>query len=183
MVTKQESLWLSEPVEPEEFSRRVSQALGESLTDVRVQHGQVCANVGRDSIVKVVDTLRTAPDLSCEYFTFLSAIDWQEEGFEVIVTLFSLRFSNTVVLKIRLPAGDARMPTLSGVFGGANWHERECAEMFGITFEGHPNPKKLYLSEDFEGHPLLKSFKLASRTYKAWPGAKDPEEAAGGGRG
>jgi NADH:ubiquinone oxidoreductase subunit C len=52
--------------------------------------------------------------------------------------------------------------------------------MFGVTFEGHPNPKNLYLPDDFEGHPLLKSFKLASRTYKSWPGAKDPSEAEGG---
>ena len=87
----------------------------------------------------------------------------------------------TVVIHVRLPAERPSMASLTAVFGGANWHERECAEMFGITFDGHPNLVKLYLPEDFEGYPLRRSFKLASRTYKAWPGAKDEEEAAAGG--
>jgi NADH:ubiquinone oxidoreductase subunit C len=55
--------------------------------------------------------------------------------------------------------------------------------MFGIHFTDHPNLTTLYLSEDFEGHPMLKSFKLPARSFvKDWPGAKDPDEAAAGGR-
>jgi NADH:ubiquinone oxidoreductase subunit C len=54
--------------------------------------------------------------------------------------------------------------------------------MFGVEFEGNSNLSNLYLPEDFEGHPLLRSFKLPSRFVKAWPGAKDPEEASAGGR-
>lgn len=178
-----ESLWSSERVEPEEFSRRLSEKLGDRAGRVEVRFGHVWAEIGPEDLVGVVRTLRTDPALSCEHFTFLSAVDWQEEGFEVVVTLFSFRYAATVILRVRLPAENPHIPTITGVYGGANWHERECAEMFGITFDGHPNLVKLYLPEDFEGHPLLKSFKLASRTYKPWPGAKDPGEAAGGGRG
>ena len=111
----------------------------------------------------------------------LSAIDWEADGFEVLVALASLTYGNTVVIHVRLPAERPSMASLTAVFGGANWHERECAEMFGIAFDGHPNLVKLYLPEDFEGYPLRRSFKLASRRYKAWPGAKDEEEAAAGG--
>lgn len=179
MVTSETSLWLSERVEPEEFSRRVSEVLGDSVSDVRVEFGQVWAAVSPDRIVDVVRTLRNDPRLHCEYFTFLSAVDWQDEGFEVVITLYSLSHLSTVILKVRLPADAPQMPSITGVYGGANWHERECAEMFGIVFEGHPNLEKLYLPPDFEGYPLRKSFKLASRTYKPWPGAKDPEEAGG----
>jgi NADH-quinone oxidoreductase subunit C len=73
-------------------------------------------------------------------------------------------------------------PSITDVYVGAQWHERETWEMFGIDFPGHPRLVNLYLPEDFEGHPLLKSFKLPSRSVKEWPGAKDPEEATAGGR-
>lgn len=182
MDITQRSLRLSERVEPEAFSRRVSEVLGDAARDVEARHGHIWANVSADRIVEAAEALKSDPAIECSYLTFLSAVDWEEEGFEVIVALYSLRYSNTVILRVRLPATDPHMPTLTGVFGGTNWHERETAEMFGITFDGHPNLVNLYLSEDFVGHPLLKSFKLASRTYKPWPGAKDPGEAEAGGR-
>lgn len=177
-----ESLWSSERVEPEEFSRRVSAKLPDQARGVEVRFGHVWAEVAPGDVVDAARTLRDDPELSCAHFTFLAGVDWQEQGLEVVIALYSFRHRNTVILKVKLPSGNAHMPSITGVYGGANWHERECAEMFGITFDGHPNLVKLYLTDDFEGHPLLKSFKLASRTYKPWPGAKDPDEAAGGGR-
>lgn len=182
MDIAQRSRKLSAREEPEAFSERVSQKLGEDARDVEVRFGHVYASVERSSIVDVAAKLKTDPDLECDYFTFLSGVDWEEEGFEVLIALFSYRWRNTVILRVRLPAESPRMPSITGVFGGANWHEREAAEMFGITFDGHPNLVHLYLAEDFEGYPLRKSFKLASRTYKQWPGAKDPGEAESGGR-
>ncbi len=183
---RQQSLRSSERVEPEAFSRRVAASLGEGLgldgVEARVLHGQVHVTVPAERAAEVAGTLRTRPELACEYLTFISAVDWQEEGFEVLVVAFSLQHLSTVVVHVRLPATGPHMPTLTGVWRGANWHERETAEMFGIVFDGHPNLVKLYLPEDFEGHPLRKSFQLASRTYKPWPGAKDPGEAEAGGR-
>ena len=81
-------------------------------------------------------------------------------------------------------AGEDRptCPTITGIYSGAVWHERETHEMFGIVFVGHPRLANLMLPEDFDGFPLLKSFKLPTRIVKEWPGAKDPEEAAAGGR-
>jgi NADH-quinone oxidoreductase subunit C len=172
----------SERVEPEEYSRRVSAKLKDSATEVEVRYGQVWMKASPERAVEVMSTLKQDPDLACDYFTFLSAVDWEAEGFEVVVVVFSTEHLVTVGVKMALSKDHARLPSITGVYGGANWHERECGEMFGITFDGHPNPDKLYLSEDFIGHPLLKSFRLASRAFKPWPGAKDPEEAEGGGR-
>lgn len=168
-----------EQVKPEAFSERVASKLGDAVSDVEVSHGQVWAKTSREQLVGVARKLRDDPEIVCDYFNFLSAVDWEQEGIEVLVVVYSTKFRNTVGLKVRLSDGDANLPTLTDIYGGANWHERECSEMFGVTFEGHPNPKNLYLPDDFEGHPLLKSFKLASRTYKPWPGAKDPAEAEG----
>jgi NADH-quinone oxidoreductase subunit C len=65
------------------------------------------------------------------------------------------------------------------VYPGADWHERETWEMFGITFEGHPAIRHLYLPNDFEGHPLRKDFPLLSRVVKPWPGLVDVEPMPG----
>ncbi len=67
------------------------------------------------------------------------------------------------------------------MFHGANWHERETYEMFGVVFAGHPNLVPLLLPDGFEGHPLRKEFVLASRVAKEWPGAREPGESAAGG--
>lgn len=182
MKSTQRSLKSSVRVEPAAFSRSVSSRLGDAAGPAQLEHDRVVITVDKSRVVDVVRTLKTDPELNCNYFTFLSAVDWQDEGFEVLIVLYSTVNLNTVVIRVRLPKLHPSMPTITGVYGGAHWHERECAEMFGIDFEGHPYLKNLYLPDDFEGHPLLKSFKLASRTYKPWPGAKDPEEAAGGGR-
>lgn len=180
MAVTHGSLRSSERVEPEEFSRRAAARLGEAATDHQVLHGQAWANVPADRLLDVVSTLHSDPELSCDYLTFLSAVDWQEEGFELVIVLYSTINEATIGIKAKLPRERPSAPSISSIYGGALWHERECAEMFGIDFEGHPDLKNLYLPDDFEGHPLRKDFRLASREFKPWPGAKDPDEAAGG---
>ena len=85
-----------------------------------------------------------------------------------------------VLLRTRVPREDPRLATLTAVYPGANWPERETWEMFGIAFDGHPNLVKLLLPDQFEGHPLRKDFVLASRVAKVWPGAKEPGESGSG---
>ena len=86
-------------------------------------------------------------------------------------------------MHVPVDAESPHCPSITDLYRGAEWHEREAHEMFGVHFEGHPGLTNLFLPEDFEGHPLRKSFKLPSRSVKPWPGAKDPEEASAGGRG
>jgi NADH-quinone oxidoreductase subunit C len=119
------------------------------------------------------------------FFSWLSAIDWSVEvavgdavegepvvdRCEVLSRLADVSAGEAVILSADLPRDDLRIDSLTGVYGGANWHEREAAEMFGIRFEGHPNLTKLYLPDGFEGNPLRKSYPLLSREVKPWPGA------------
>jgi NADH-quinone oxidoreductase subunit C len=85
-----------------------------------------------------------------------------------------------VTLKADLPDDDLRVASLVPLYAGANWHERECWEMFGITFDGHPGLRHLYLPGEFEGHPLRKDFPLLARLVKPWPGIVDVEPMPGG---
>lgn len=85
-----------------------------------------------------------------------------------------------VTLKADVPetdedGGALTMPSWSAVYAGANWHERETREMFGISFDGHPDLRNIYLPSDFEGYPLRKDFPLLARMVKPWPGIVDVE--------
>jgi NADH-quinone oxidoreductase subunit C len=84
-----------------------------------------------------------------------------------------------VIVKCDLPDDDLVAPTLIPVYAGADWHEREVWEMYGIEFAGHPDLRKLYLPTDFEGHPLRKDFPLLARRVKPWPGIVDVEQMPG----
>lgn len=99
--------------------------------------------------------------------------------FQVLCRVANVRDHYGVILKADLPGvepgPDLRIASLVPVFAGANWHERECWEMFGITFEGHPDLRHLYLPGHFEGHPLRKDFPLLARLVKPWPGVVDVE--------
>lgn len=85
-----------------------------------------------------------------------------------------------VFLKADVPDDSPTVPTWIRTFPGAAWHEREAWEMFGISFEGNPDLRHLYLPTEFEGHPLRKEFPLLARVVKPWPGIVDVEPMPGG---
>jgi len=84
-----------------------------------------------------------------------------------------------VFLKADVPDDDPRMPTWTRVYSGAAWHERETHEMFGISFDGNPDLRNIYLPTEFEGNPLRKEFPLLARVVKPWPGIVDVEPMPG----
>jgi NADH-quinone oxidoreductase subunit C len=120
------------------------------------------------------------PDPAGEFETGVAGGDAR---FQVFTRLVNVREHYSVVLKADLPGvepGDGmRIASLVPVFAGANWHERECHDMFGITFDGHPDLRNIYLPGEFEGHPLRKDFPLLSRIVKPWPGVVDVEPMPG----
>jgi NADH-quinone oxidoreductase subunit C len=84
-----------------------------------------------------------------------------------------------VFVKADLPDDELRVASLVPVYPGAGWHERECWEMYGFTFDGHPGLRHLYLPGEFEGHPLRKDYPLLARLVKPWPGIVDVEPMPG----
>ena len=147
------------------------------LVDAAVAYGQLTVTVAPQNWVAAVRLCRDDPALACDFFDFLSAVDRGDDGFEVVVHLYSIAYRHKLTLRAMAPGGRAKpvMPTLTGLYRGANWHERETYDMFGIDFEGHPGilPRILTI-ENFEGWPLRKEFLLTTREAKPWPGAKEP---------
>jgi NADH-quinone oxidoreductase subunit C len=138
-----------------------------------------------------VATVQELRDEGYAYFDWLTAVDQtdaagegpEDAGFDLVCHLLDTRVPRSlrsVLLRTRAPEGRP-VPSLTGVFRGAAWHERETHEMFGIDFDGFDDGsglglRPLLLPDGFEGTPLRKSFVLAARASKAWPGAKEPGE-------
>ncbi|MFF4317120.1 NADH-quinone oxidoreductase subunit C [Streptomyces sp. NPDC001568] len=126
-----------------------------------------------------IPALEIARDkLGCTYFDWLSAVDEPGTGFRICAHLVCLENHRVrrLLLRTTVPHGAPSLPSAVAVYAGAEWHERETFEMFGVTFTDHPHLVPLLLPENFEGHPLRKDFVLAARVAKAWPGAKEPGE-------
>ena len=128
-----------------------------------------------------VEALRFArDDLGCAFFDWLTGVDELADGFGVVAHVYSLESGHHVLVRTRVPRAEPVLATATGVYRGANWHERETHEMFGVVFAGHPDLSPLLLPDGFEGHPLRKEFVLAARVAKPWPGAKEPGESGQG---
>lgn len=159
---------------PDELLVRVTALLGPSAT-CGTAYGDVTADVPREDWVAAVTAVRDGLDLT--YFDLLTGVDGHPDGFAVVLRLWSVAGRYGLLLRTRCPRDDARVPSLSGVFGGAAWHERTVAEMLGVDFDGHPGLTPLLLPDGFAEHPLRKEFALQARVDKPWPGAKEPGES------
>jgi len=166
-------------VSPDEVGAALVAAVPDSSYEV--SFGQVSVDVPAAQWVAAVTTARDLPGLELTFFDWLSAVDELEEGYAVVAHLYSVTHRHRALLRTRVPRANPRLGTLTGVFAGAGWHERETFEMFGVGFDGHPHLVPLLLPEGFEGHPLRKEFVLASRVAKEWPGAREPGEGPEGG--
>jgi NADH-quinone oxidoreductase subunit C len=162
---------------PEDTESRLRARFGQDILAFEEQHGHAVASVTPERYRDVCRFLRDEPELACDYCDFTTGVDYgQEKGFEVVTHLFSTTLHHNVRVKVTIPHDEPVCPTVSDLFPTADWHERETREMFGIRFEGHPNPVKLLLSEPFEGQPLRKDFPLMTREAKPWPGAVEGED-------
>jgi NADH-quinone oxidoreductase subunit C len=126
---------------------------------------QVTLYVGRDDVAAVAPALRDRPELAFGLLADLTAVDfWPgEPRFEVVYLLVSLAHHARLRVKVRLEGDDARLPTVSATWPAANWLEREVWDLFGIAFDGHPDPRRLLMPEDWEGYPLRKDYPVQLR--------------------
>jgi NADH-quinone oxidoreductase subunit C len=120
----------------------------------------------RDEVPALARALRDRPDLRFSFLAELTAVDFhpREPRFELVYVLVSLEHRHRVRMKVRLGGDDAaHVATVSGVWPAANWLEREVWDMFGIQFDGHPDPRRLLMPEDWDGFPLRKDYPVQIR--------------------
>lgn len=122
-----------------------------------------------------VDTILNPPEPK-EPEPIVHGVTGGDTRLQVFARVTNVREHWGITLKADVSSDDdPRIGTWTKVYAGADWHEREAWEMFGITFDGHPGLRHIYLPSEFEGHPLRKDFPLLARVVKPWPGIVDVE--------
>lgn len=127
--------------------------------------GQRWVEVRRERIAEILTALRDG--LKIEMLMDLTAVDWLDQGkaerFCVVYQLFSLTHNQYFRVKAWVPEDDPSIDSAFGVWCSADWAEREVFDLFGITFRGHPNLKRILMPEGYTGHPLRKDYPLTGR--------------------
>jgi NADH-quinone oxidoreductase subunit C len=126
---------------------------------------QTTVYVSRDDLPAVAEACRSRHELGFAFLAELTAVDFwpREPRYELIYILVSLANRVRLRIKVRLHADDAHVATLCGIWPAANWLEREVWDLFGIAFDGHPDPRRLLMPEDWEGYPLRKDYPVQLR--------------------
>jgi NADH-quinone oxidoreductase subunit C len=146
-------------VTPAEIHARVKERFGdqvlafeESILNPSIQLApEVVAELGR--------YLKDAPELQFNYLMCLSGVDYGAgKTLGVVYHLQSIPLMHQIVLKVELPRESPSVPSVALIWRTADWHEREAYDLFGIRFEGHPDPRRIFLPDDWEGHPLRKDY-------------------------
>ncbi len=135
----------------------------EWIGEVIAAFGEVTAVVPREFIVEICSFLKSSPGSQFDFLADLCGVDRgveEEPRFEVNYHLFSTLTFRRLRLKVLVTEQDVHVPTVTGVWRTANWHERETYDLMGIIFDGHPDLRRILLPDDWQGHALRKDFPL-----------------------
>ena len=153
------------PVNPS--ADALQRQFGAAIRRVSVVRGDTSVVVANDTLLDVVRWLAAEPSQRYDYLVDVTAVEFRdpEQPIEVVWHLRSIAFRRFLRLKVELPAGSAlEVPSVWDVYKSADWLERECFDMFGIRFAGHPDLRRILMWEDYrEGFPLRKDFPLRGR--------------------
>ncbi|HEX9657493.1 MAG TPA: NADH-quinone oxidoreductase subunit C [Bacteroidota bacterium] len=140
---------------------KLNSQFSESILSSSTFRDDLTLVVKKEDIVRICIYLKEDPDLSFDMLIDLCGVDMYrpEERFEIVYNVYSLKNKKYLRLKVTTDDGE-KVPTVSGVWSAANWHERETFDMYGIVFEGHPDLRRMYMPEDYEYYPLRKDYPL-----------------------
>jgi NADH-quinone oxidoreductase subunit C len=149
----------------ESLCQKLKEVLGDRISEPVLRLGEVTIDCDGDKLLDIARTLRDHPDLRFEQLIDLSGIDYSQfagwTGGRFAAACHLLSQTHNRRLRLRAFAADAEapvLPTLTGIWNGANWYEREAFDMFGIVFEGHPDLRRILTDYGFVGHPFRKDF-------------------------
>jgi len=160
---------------------RLREVMPDAVLEETTSCGDVVIRVAPERIVPVCRFLKDDAECRMTHLANLSGVDMGAGGrpdprFDVVYHLFSIDHGHALAVRAAVAEGGS-IDTVTPVWRGANWHEREAFDMFGIQFEGHPDPRRILMPEDFDAFPLRKDFPLEGRAkdHGDW---RKPEDTA-----
>ena len=146
----------------EDLKDHIEASLGDAVNSIDISFGEMTVNARRAEIVKVISFLRDDP--LCRYASLIdiAGADYpgRDRRFDVIYHMLSMSHNTRIRIKATTDA-DTPMPSITSLFPNADWYEREAFDMYGISFEGHPDLRRILTDYGFEGFPLRKDFPLS----------------------
>lgn len=139
---------------------KLKQRFGAEILGAEDARGEETITIGREQAYDLFRALRDEPGFEFDFLTDLTAVDWLDRSprFDVVYHLNSLSLGHRIRVKVGVDAADPWMPSVVGNWGAADWLERECFDMFGIIFRGHPDLRRILMYDSFEGYPLRKDY-------------------------
>jgi NADH-quinone oxidoreductase subunit C len=143
---------------------------GASVLAVAEHRGETTVTVEAGEIVEICTYLRD--DCGFNFLSDLCGVDYlgRIPRFEVVYNLYNISTKSRLRVKILVAEQDPRVDTVSGVWSTANWHERECWDLMGISFNNHPDLRRILLPEDWQGHPLRKDYPVQGPDREPYQG-------------
>ncbi len=152
----------------------IQNALPQAITEAYSFLGQDFITVDKTTFIELAELLKDDPSQDYALLEDLTAVDYlkkKDVRFEVVYNLYSIRYRHKIRIRAQVPENDPKISSVVPIWAGANWHERECYDMFGIVFSGHPDLRRILMPEDWEGFPLRKDYPLIGPEFeKDWPG-------------
>jgi len=141
---------------------KLKENFSESFISSNVYMGDFSVYVDKKDIVKICSYLKEDKEFEFQLCEDVTAIDWakRKNRFTVVYHIFSFKHNFRLRIKTDVDESDCSIDTVSSIWKTANWEEREVYDMFGITFNNHPDLRRMYMPEEFEHHPLRKDFPL-----------------------
>jgi len=157
--------------------KKLTSQFGDRILEATVIRDEATYLVDKAALVEICEFVKNDADLQMNYLVDVLGVDYPAASrrFEVVYHLYSIPLRLRLRLKVRLKDGES-VPTVTGVWPGADWPEREVYDMYGIRFDGHPNMKRIYMPPDWDGFPMRKDYPLKGYKDEYNPFGEEREE-------
>ncbi len=165
-----------------EIAEKIRAEFPDDVLEIKEFVGQVGLTLKKDNISKITGFLHSAPQFHFDYLKDLCGVDYlgvKVPRFEVVYHLYSFKHKHMIRLNVQVSEEDPSIDSVTGIWKGADWLERECFDLFGIIFNNHPDLRRILLPEDWEGHPLRKDYPVEGPEEMEWPGFQEVLKKAG----
>lgn len=165
-----------------EIAEKIKELFPTEVKGIKEFHGQISVTVKKERSKEILKYLRDTSEMAFNYLQDLCGVDYlgkKDVRFEVVYQLYSIKHKHAIRIKAEVPENDCSIDSVTDLWAGADWHERECFDLFGVNFIGHPDLRRILLPEDWEGHPLRKDYPLKSDLGEMeWKGFKEVLEVS-----